>query len=77
MSHERSDETTSEPTRIECDGCPGRGLACDDCVVAVLFGGPPREQPAVPPHRASEVGTGARVVPLHAKNKPDTISYSA
>ena len=26
---------------IDCDGCAMRDLACDDCVVTVLLGGPP------------------------------------
>ncbi len=26
---------------IDCDGCAVRDLACDDCVVTVLLGGPP------------------------------------
>jgi hypothetical protein len=25
---------------IDCDSCEVRGLACDDCVVSVLLGGP-------------------------------------
>lgn len=28
-------------TRIDCDSCVMRGLACDDCVVTVLLGPPP------------------------------------
>ncbi len=26
---------------IDCDGCAMRDMACDDCVVTVLLGGPP------------------------------------
>ena len=26
---------------LDCDGCAMRDLACDDCVVTVLLGGPP------------------------------------
>ena len=26
---------------IDCDGCAMRDLACSDCVVTVLLGGPP------------------------------------
>jgi hypothetical protein len=26
---------------IDCDTCTVRGLACDDCVVSVMLGGPP------------------------------------
>lgn len=29
--------------RIDCDSCEVRGLACGDCVVAVLLGAPPSE----------------------------------
>jgi hypothetical protein len=28
---------------IDCDSCEVRGLACDDCVVSALLGGPPAE----------------------------------
>jgi hypothetical protein len=28
---------------IDCDTCEVRGLACDDCVVSVLLGGPQAE----------------------------------
>jgi hypothetical protein len=28
---------------IDCDSCEVRNLACDDCVVSVLLGGPPQE----------------------------------
>lgn len=28
-------------TRIDCDTCLARGLACHDCVVTVLLGPPP------------------------------------
>jgi hypothetical protein len=27
--------------QIDCDTCEVRGLACGDCVVSVLLGGPP------------------------------------
>lgn len=32
---------TSMTTRIDCDTCVVRGLACHDCVVSVLLGPPP------------------------------------
>ncbi len=32
---------TSMTTRIDCDTCVVRGLACHDCVVTVLLGPPP------------------------------------
>jgi hypothetical protein len=28
---------------IDCDSCEVRGLACGDCVVSALLGGPPSE----------------------------------
>jgi hypothetical protein len=28
---------------IDCDSCEVRGLACGDCVVSALLGGPPAE----------------------------------
>jgi hypothetical protein len=28
---------------IDCDSCEVRNLACDDCVVSALLGGPPGE----------------------------------
>jgi hypothetical protein len=28
---------------IDCDSCEVRGLACGDCVVSALLGGPPQE----------------------------------
>jgi hypothetical protein len=28
---------------IDCDSCEVRGLACGDCVVTALLGGPPAE----------------------------------
>jgi hypothetical protein len=31
----------SMTTRIDCDTCMVRGLACHDCVVTVLLGPPP------------------------------------
>ena len=31
----------SMTTRIDCDTCVVRGLACHDCVVTVLLGPPP------------------------------------
>ena len=32
---------TNMTTRIDCDTCVVRGLACHDCVVTVLLGPPP------------------------------------
>jgi hypothetical protein len=31
----------SDPVLIDCDSCDVRGIACADCVVTVLLGGPP------------------------------------
>ena len=36
-----SGECDREPLVIDCDCCVARGLACGDCVVSVLLGGPP------------------------------------
>ena len=33
--------TVWDMTRIDCDTCVVRGLACHDCVVTVLLGPPP------------------------------------
>ncbi|WP_020495237.1 hypothetical protein [Sciscionella marina] len=33
---------------IDCERCPVRGKACEDCVVSVLFGGPPAAEPETP-----------------------------
>lgn len=35
------DMTGNRMTRIDCDTCVVRGLACHDCVVTVLLGPPP------------------------------------
>lgn len=37
---------------IDCDRCQVRDVACDDCVVTALFGGPPS--------RGVEIGDGER-----------------
>ena len=36
-----ADSVTGMTTRIDCDTCVVRGLACHDCVVTVLPGPPP------------------------------------
>ena len=36
-----ADSVTDMTTRIDCDTCVVRGLACHDCVVTVLLGPPP------------------------------------
>jgi hypothetical protein len=47
---------------IDCDGCRVRGLACQDCVVAVLIG-PPEERPDERPHERSGGATGTWLLP--------------
>lgn len=34
-------EVGDDATRIDCDTCVVRGLACGDCVISVLLGPPP------------------------------------
>jgi hypothetical protein len=36
-----ADSVGDMTTRIDCDTCVVRGLACHDCVVTVLLGPPP------------------------------------
>lgn len=36
---------------IDCDTCAVRGPACEDCVVAVMLGGPPGVFPIAPDER--------------------------
>ena len=36
-----TDRVVLMTTRIDCDTCVVRGLACGDCVVTVLLGPPP------------------------------------
>jgi hypothetical protein len=36
-----ADSVIGMTTRIDCDTCVVRGLACHDCVVTVLLGPPP------------------------------------
>jgi hypothetical protein len=38
--HDRPDPS-EDAVLIDCDGCAMRDLACADCVVTVLLGGPP------------------------------------
>ena len=58
---------------IDCDSCTVRGLACDDCVVSVMLGGPP---PAVLGEEQRALGVLARagLVPrlLMTTEAPDT-----
>lgn len=43
---------------IDCDRCAVRGLACGDCVVSVLLGGPPEDVALAA--NASEPGSSDR-----------------
>lgn len=52
-------------TRIDCDTCVVRGLACHDCVVTVLLGPPPELTFDDDERRALEVlAQGGLVPPL-------------
>ncbi len=52
-------------TRIDCDTCVVRGLACHDCVVTVLLGPPPELTFDEDEQRAFEVlAEGGLVPPL-------------
>ena len=48
---------------IDCDSCVVRGLACEDCVVSVLFGAPPTIELDPFERRAIDVLAGAGMVP--------------
>lgn len=50
-------------TRIDCDTCVVRGLACHDCVVTVLLGPPPELSFEDEERAALEVLAGAGLVP--------------
>ena len=52
-------------TRIDCDTCVVRGLACHDCVVTVLLGPPPELTIDEDERRALDVlAEGGLVPPL-------------
>ena len=52
-------------TRIDCDTCVVRGLACHDCVVTVLLGPPPELTMEDDERRALDVlAQGGLVPPL-------------
>ena len=52
-------------TRIDCDTCVVRGLACHDCVVTVLLGPPPELTIGEDERRALDVlAEGGLVPPL-------------
>ena len=49
---------------IDCDGCAVRDLACGDCVVTVLLGGPPGVRDVDEgEQRALDVLAGSGLVP--------------
>ena len=50
-------------TRIDCDTCVVRGLACHDCVVTVLLGPPPELGFDEDEQRALDVLAGSGLVP--------------
>ena len=50
-------------TRIDCDTCLVRGLACHDCVVTVLLGPPPELTIDDDELRALDVLAGEGLVP--------------
>jgi hypothetical protein len=50
-------------TRIDCDSCVVRGLACHDCVVTVLLGPPPEVGFDDEEARALDVLAGSGLVP--------------
>ena len=57
-------ETVSDmTTRIDCDTCLVRGLACHDCVVTVLLGPPPELTIEDEERRALDVLAGGGLVP--------------
>jgi len=50
-------------TRIDCDTCVVRGLACHDCVVTVLLGPPPELTIDDEERRALDVLADSGLVP--------------
>jgi hypothetical protein len=50
-------------TRIDCDTCVVRGLACHDCVVTVLLGPPPELMIDDDERRALDVLADGGLVP--------------
>jgi hypothetical protein len=53
----------SMTTRIDCDTCLVRGLACHDCVVTVLLGPPPELAFEDDERRALDVLAAGGLVP--------------
>ena len=54
---------TGMTTRIDCDTCVVRGLACHDCVVTVLLGPPPELTIDDDERRALDVLADSGLVP--------------
>ena len=50
-------------TRIDCDSCLVRGLACHDCVVSVILGPPPELDLADDERTALDVLASSGLVP--------------
>ncbi|MDQ3403106.1 MAG: hypothetical protein M3548_06885 [Actinomycetota bacterium] len=48
---------------IDCDGCEVRGNACEECVISVLLGAPPKVDLDAGERRAIDVLAGAGLVP--------------
>jgi hypothetical protein len=48
---------------VDCDTCVMRGLACQDCVISVLWGAPPSVELDAFERRAIDVLAGAGMVP--------------
>lgn len=68
--------------RIDCDCCKGRGLACGDCVVTLLLGGPPDDVELDSGDRVAlaVLADSGLVPPLRLQSvdpTDDTISHSA
>ena len=40
---------TDEGLIVDCDTCAVRDIACDDCIISVLLGGPPGALPTPVP----------------------------
>jgi hypothetical protein len=48
---------------VDCDTCVVRGLACQDCVITVLFGAPPEVELDPFERRAIDILAGAGMIP--------------
>ena len=69
---------TPMTTRIDCDTCVVRGLACHDCVVTVLLGPPPELTFEDDERRALDVlAQGGLIPPLRLVQPMDTIEVES